>query len=169
MRRLQDRTGRSDSVPVTTVLAGPRTSIPPHRPHTDAVTLLPGRAALLDVLAQRRPTGGPAVSGVVLLGLLHDATPVGGTTLVAVSDLLAGALLEGEWLGRSGAAEFAVVTDDSLEDAAGRLLAVVHTPVAAGLSPVTPGRDAAEVLRLAGLGLTIARLGGPGRAVRYPA
>ncbi|KQS66531.1 GGDEF domain-containing protein [Modestobacter sp. Leaf380] len=153
---------------MTTLLDGPRTSTPPGAPDTDAVTLLPGRAALLDVLALRRPVAGSAVSGLVVLGLVRDTAPLGAGTLVAVSDALAGVLLEGEWLARCGPAEFAVVTDDVPEDAATRLLGALEVPAAAGVSPGVPGRDAVEVLRLAALGLAIARVGAPGRAVRYP-
>ncbi|QNG36526.1 hypothetical protein F1C76_07930 [Geodermatophilaceae bacterium NBWT11] len=147
---------------MTTLLDGPPVSAPHREPDTDAVTLLPGRAALLDHLTLRTPA-----AGLVLVGLVPYGSPIGAGVLLAVSDSLEGALAPGEWLARSGAAEFAVVTDADLDDAAARLLGHAGVPAVAGLSPLTPGRPAAEVLRLAGLGLAIARLGGEGHAVRY--
>lgn len=148
---------------MTTLLDGPPVSAPHREPDTDAVTLLPGRAALLDHLTLR-----PAATGLVLIGLVPHGVPVGAGTLLAVSDALEGELAPGEWLARSGAAEFAVLTGADVDGAAARLLARAGAPAVAGLSRLTPTRPAAEVLRLAGLGLIIARLGGPGQAVRWP-
>lgn len=137
---------------------------------TDAITLLPGRAALLDVLALRRPAdGATASSGVVVVGLHTQDLPLGATVLLAATAALSSVLVEGEWLARRGPAEFAVVTDRPLEDAAARLLAPLAVPASAGLCPITAGRDAAEVLRLAALGLGVARAAGPGLAYRHPA
>lgn len=135
----------------------------------DATTLLPGRAALLDVLALRRPVAGVApTSGLVVVGLRPTAEPLGAHVLVDAGTALAGALLAGEWVARSGPADFAVVVDDDLATAATRLLAALTVPAAAGVFPVTRDRRPDDVLRLATLGLALARLDGPGAVVRYP-
>ena len=154
---------------MTTLLDVPGALDPSCAYATDAVTMLPGRAALLDVLALRRPPlGHPASSGVVLVGLVAPALPVGAGVLLDVAAALIGALEEGEWVARCGAVEFAVVTEEALDAAARRLLTALDLPVAAGVCPVTAQREAAEVVRLAGLGLAIARQGRPGDLVRYP-
>lgn len=136
----------------------------------DATTLLPGRAALLDVLALRRPTP-PATptTGLVLVGLPAPAgLPLGAAQLVEAAAALSAALLPGEWLARHGADAFAVVTEEPMPATAARLLAALPSGASAGLCPVTADRAAPDVLRLAALGLVLARLGEPGAVVRYP-
>lgn len=130
-------------------------------PELDAITLLPGRAALLDVLALRRPAaGGTAVAGVVLVGLPSSAlVPLGAALLLDVTAALSGALVEGEWLARCGRAEFAVVTDEPLAAATARLRAVLDLPVVTGTHPVTADHAAADVLALAALDLAAASRG----------
>ncbi len=136
----------------------------------DATTLLPGRAALLDVLTLRRPTPpAAATTGLVLVGLPAPAgLPLGAGLLVEAATALSGALLPGEWLARHGADAFAVVTEEPMPATAARLLAALPTGASAGLCPVTADRTGLDVLRLAALGLVLARLGEPGSAVRYP-
>ncbi|SDF90564.1 hypothetical protein [Klenkia brasiliensis] len=136
----------------------------------DATTLLPGRSALLDVLGLRRPTPPAApTTGLVLIGLPAPAgLPLGAGQLVEAAAGLSGALLPGEWLARHGADAFAVVTEEPMTATAGRLLAALPPGAAAGVCPVTADRTAVDVLRLAALGLVLARLGEPGAVVRYP-
>ncbi|MEI4273742.1 GGDEF domain-containing protein [Klenkia sp. LSe6-5] len=135
----------------------------------DATTLLPTRVALLDVLALRRPAAGTApTSGLVVVGLPVDAEPVGAGVLVDACAGLTRALRPGDWLARSGPAEFAAVVEGDLVASAGRLVAAVGRSASAGVFPVTRDRRPDDVLRLATLGLTLARLDGPGSVVRYP-
>ncbi|SDN86158.1 hypothetical protein SAMN05660199_00871 [Klenkia soli] len=138
---------------MTTLLERPATV------ELDAITLLPGRAALLDVLALRRPAAGrPADTGVVVVGLLSaTVVPLGAALLLDVTAALSGALVEGEWLARYGPAAFAVVTDEPLPAAAGRLLAALDLPAAVGQCPLTHDLDAVAVLQRAAADLVATR------------
>ena len=158
MSALQDRGAGADQAGVTALV------------DLDATTLLPGRAALLDVLALRRPPAGTApTSGLVVVGLRTDHQPLGAGVLVAACAALTAALRPGEWLARSGPADVAAVVEGDLAAAAARLVAALGVPAAAGVFPVTRDRRPEDVVRLATLGLALARLDAPGSVVRYPA
>jgi GGDEF domain-containing protein len=151
--------------------------LPPLSPGaTDAVTLLPSRATLIERIAERTPSADEAPAALVLVGLLHRDSnwPMSGSHLGMVAAALSANVRGDDWLARSGATEFAVLLDSAAEDAetvADRLIAVV---VGAGVPGLTAcagiaglGSEATEVHRRATLCLTTARSVGGGRVIRY--
>jgi GGDEF domain-containing protein len=145
---------------------------------TDAATLLPTRAELIERLDERMPTADTSPATLVLLGLLRkdDGWPTPASTLGTVTALVAHSLRGDDWLARSGPAEFAVVlhgSADGAETAALRLAAAVGgtgvrgLSAAAGIAVLAPGLRADEVHRRANLCLTAARSVGAGRVIRY--
>ena len=145
---------------------------------TDAVTLLPSRAALIERLAERAPSSADAPAALVLVGLLHrDAGwPVPGSHLSLVAAALSADVRADDWLARSGPTEFAVLLGSSAADAetaTERLLQVVvgagvpGLTACAGIAALSPDASATEVHRRATLCLTTALSVGGGRVIRY--
>jgi GGDEF domain-containing protein len=145
---------------------------------TDAITLLPTRAALLERLAERTPTTDERPAALVLVGLLHRDTgwPMPGSQLDLVAAALSANLRSDDWLARSGPTEFAVLLNGAAQDAetaANRLVqVVVHAGVpgltaCAGIAGLSPDTSSTEVHRRATLCLTTARSVGGGRVIRY--
>ena len=153
--------------------------LPPFRPElSDAVTLLPTRAALLDRLAERMTTVQDQPAALVLVGLLRRDTgwPMPGSHLDLVAAALSANVRGEDWLARSGPSEFAVLLNTAAhhaETAATRLLEVVAGAGVPGLTACAGiaglGVDASptEVHRRATLCLTAARSVGGGRVIRY--
>jgi GGDEF domain-containing protein len=144
----------------------------------DVTALLPTREVLLQRLAERAPTADDAPATLLIVGLLRrdDGWPTPAATIAQVTSLLARSLRGDDWLGSSGAAEFAVVLDGPVhaaETAGGRLVAAVTAlgvpglSAAAGIAPLAGDVAAAEVFRRATLSLTAARRVGPGTVIRY--
>ena len=145
---------------------------------SDVTVLLPTREDLLVRLDEVLPTTRRWPSTLLIMGLLRrdDGWPTPATTLSAVTMLLARSLRGDDWLGATGAAEFAIVlagNEDAAEVAAQRLtsaVAALGTPglsAAAGIAPLRPGLTPHEVFRRATLSLTAARRTGPATVIRY--
>jgi hypothetical protein len=145
---------------------------------TDAITLLPTRAVLLDRLAERTPSSDETPAALVLVGLLRRDTgwPMPGSDLDLVAAALSANLRGDDWLARSGPTEFAVLLDGAAhhaETATNRLIEVVAGAGVPGLTACAGiaglGSDASpsEVHRRAHLCLTAARSVGGGRVIRY--
>jgi GGDEF domain-containing protein len=145
---------------------------------TDVTTLLPARKAVLARLAEQLTAVDTAPAALLILGLLRrdDGWPTAQSTLAAVTTLLARALRGDDWLGKSGPGEFVVLLSGPVaaaEAAADRLvravpgLGITDLTAAAGVAPLTPDADAAEVLRRGLLSLSAARRAGAGTVVRY--
>jgi GGDEF domain-containing protein len=145
---------------------------------TDAATLLPSRAQLFDRLAQQLPTVDQKPAVLVLIGLLRkdDGWPTPGSTLTAVTALIARSVRGGDWIARSGPSEFALVLHGSEETAdttATRLVAAIAAAGIPGLTGAVGIVDldteltAGEVHRRANLCLTAARTVGAGSVIRY--
>ena len=153
--------------------------VPPHAPDaTDAITLLPTRATLLDRLAERTPSSDQAPATLVLVGLLRrdNGWPMPGSHLDLVAAALSANMRGDDWLARSGPSEFAILLSSAAhhaETAADRLLEVVTKAGVPGLTACAGiaglGSDATptEVHRRATLCLTAARSVGGGRVIRY--
>ncbi|MBB3676987.1 GGDEF domain-containing protein [Modestobacter versicolor] len=145
---------------------------------TDAVTLLPTRATLLDHLAERSPSSDVAPAALVLVGLLHRDTgwPMPGSHLDRVAGALSADLRSDDWIARSGPTEFAVVLNGAAPDAetaANRLIRTVlgveipGLTACAGIAGLSPDTSASEVHRRATLCLATARSVGSGQVIRY--
>ncbi len=149
----------------------------PLAPATDAVTLLPTRAALIERIAERTPSSDASPAALVLIGLLHrDAWPMPGSHLGSVAAALSANVRGEDWLARSGPTELAVLftsRDEAAETAAHRLIDVVVAAgvpgltACAGIAALSPEASATEVHRRATLCLTTARSVGGGRVIRY--
>ncbi|MGY1751624.1 hypothetical protein [Blastococcus sp. SYSU D01042] len=144
----------------------------------DVTALLPNRDALLVRLAERLVTVPHDPAALVVVGLLRrdDGWPTPASTLAAVTTLLARSLRGDDWLGASGAAEFAIVltgSGDAAAVAAERLttavagLGIPGLSAAAGIAPLRADLTAHEVFRRATLSLTAARNAGPLAVVRH--
>ena len=151
---------------------------PPAAVATDAVTLLPSRAALIERLAERAPSSADSPAALVLIGLLPRDTrwPVPGSHLGLVAAALSADVRADDWLARSGPTEFAVLLGSSAADAetaTERLLQVVvgagvpGLTACAGIATLSPDASATEVHRRATLCLTTALSVGGGRVIRY--
>ena len=134
--------------------------------------LLPGPAEVVAEIDAR--SGTPA--DLLLVGLLRrdDTWPLSSATLTAVTAAVAACIRGEDWLGRAGAAEFAVLLDaGAAEVAAERLITAVATAggpalsASAGVAAVPAGTSATEVLRRATLSLSTARSLGAGTTIRY--
>ena len=145
---------------------------------SDAVTLLPTRAALLERLAEWTPAADRAPAALVLVGLLRRDTvwPMPGSELDRVAGALSANVRGVDWLARSGATEFAVLlgaASHDAETAANRLLEVVANAgvpdltACAGIAGLSPDASPSEVHRRATLCLTAARSVGGSRVIRY--
>ena len=162
---------------MTTAPNTPTVAASPGAAVADVTTLLPSRSAVLGRLAELlSATGGPPHT-LMVIGLLrrHDGWPTAQSTLARVTTLLAGSLRGDDFLGKSGPGEFAVVLTGPVtaaETAATRLLAAVPTlgipelTAAAGITPLSAGADADEVLRRALRALAAARHDGAGSVIR---
>ncbi|MCZ2830877.1 hypothetical protein O2W14_18705 [Modestobacter sp. VKM Ac-2986] len=146
--------------------------------HVDAVTLLPGRTALLGRLLERTATVDDSPAALVLIGLLRRDTgwPLPGRSLDRIASALSADLRGTDWLAWSGPTEFAVLLDGPAHDAETAAHRLVHTVAGAGVEGVTAcvgisglAADASpdEVHRRATYCLTAARSLGAGRVVRY--
>lgn len=144
----------------------------------DVSVLLPTREDLLDRLAGRLPSADRDPATLLIVGLLRrdDGWPTPATTLSAVTVLLARSLRGDDWLGGSGAAEFAIVLSGpgGAAEVAGRrltdavsALGIPGTSAAAGIAPLSPDLNAHEVFRRATLSLTAARQVGPTTVIHY--
>lgn len=144
----------------------------------DVTALLPNREALLVRLAERLVTVPHDPAALLVVGLLRrdDGWPTPASTLAAVTTLLARSLRGDDWLGASGAAEFAIVLSGSADAAAvaaGRLtnavagLGIPGLSAAAGIASLDADLGAQEVFRRATLSLTAARGTGPLSVVRH--
>ena len=143
----------------------------------DVTALLPSREALLHRLSAQ--LAAPTAPGtLMIIGLLRrdDGWPTAQSTLAQVTTLLAASLRGDDWLGKSGPGEFAVVLAGPVtaaENAAGRLvsaipsLGVAGLTAAAGITPLTAGIGAPEVLRRALVSLTAARRAGAGTVIQH--
>ena len=147
-------------------------------PVADVTALLPTRDALLEKLAEQPPSADRTPPPLLIVGLLRrdDGWPTPATTLASVTTLLARSLRGDDWLGTSGAAEFAVVLTgpaSAAEIAGQRLTAAVGAlgipglGASAGIVPLAPGLSAQEVFRRATLSLTAARRVGATTVIRY--
>ena len=145
---------------------------------SDAITLLPTRATLLDRLAERTPSSGQAPAALVLVGLLRRDTgwPMPGSDLDKIAAALSAHVRGDDWLARSGPSAFAVVLNaaaHNAETAANRLLEVVAgvgvpgLTACAGIAGLSPAASPTELHRRATLCLTAARSVGGGRVIRY--
>lgn len=155
----------------------PVTAGPGHAVVSDVVPLLPTREDLL-VRLDRYTSPGPSPAALVVVGLLRrdDGWPTPATTLSAVTMLLARSLRGDDWLGGTGAAEFAIVLSGdgpAAEVAAQRLttavtaLGIPGLSAAAGIAPLGTGLTPHEVFRRAALSLDSARRAGPTTVIRY--
>ncbi|MDT0276791.1 nucleotidyl cyclase domain-containing protein [Blastococcus goldschmidtiae] len=144
----------------------------------DVTALLPTREDLLVRLDETLPAARRWPTTLLIVGLLRrdDGWPTPATTLSAVTMLLARSLRGDDWLGASGAAEFAIVLagdESAAEVAAHRLttavaaLGIPALTAAAGIAPLRTGLTANEVFRRAALSLTAARRTGPTTVIRY--
>ncbi|RBY87405.1 diguanylate cyclase domain-containing protein [Blastococcus sp. TF02A-26] len=134
--------------------------------------LLPGPAEVPAEIDARAGTP----TDLLLVGLLRrdDSWPLSSATLTTVTAALAWCIRGEDWLGRAGAAEFAVLLDaGAAENVAERLVTAVTTAAgpalsaAAGIATVQPGTSAHETLRRATLSLSTARSLGAGTTIRY--
>ena len=153
--------------------------LPPHTPEaSDAVTMLPSRATLLERLAERTPSSDESPAALLLVGLLRrdNGWPMPGSQLDQVAAALSADLRGTDWLARSGPTEFAVLLDGAAHDAETAAHRLVTTIADAGVDGVTAcvgiaglSTDASpgEVHRRATLCLTAARSIGAGRVIRY--
>jgi GGDEF domain-containing protein len=150
----------------------------PHLEATDAITLLPTRAHLLERVAELTPSSDVRPATLVLVGLLRRDTgwPMSGSHLDAVAGALSAHMRGDDWLARSGPTEFAVLLSTPAhhaETATNRLLAVVADAgvpgltACAGIAGLSPDASPSEVHRRATLCLTAARSVGGGRVIRY--
>jgi GGDEF domain-containing protein len=150
--------------------------LPPHT--SDATSLLPTRATLLDRLADRTPSSDQAPATLVLVGLLRrdNGWPMPGTQLDLVAAALSANMRGDDWLARSGPSEFAVLLSAAAhhaETAANRLLEIIAgagvpgLTACAGIAGLSPDATPTEVHRRATLCLTAARSVGGGRVIRY--
>ncbi len=143
----------------------------------DVRTLLPQRDAVVENTAARLLTAGTQPSTLVVIGLLRhdDGWPTSQRTLAAVTTFLARSLRGDDWLGSTGAAEFAILlagSESAAETAATRLIHAVTASVpdmsaAAGVARLDPGAGAAEILRRATLSLSAARHVGGDTVITY--
>jgi GGDEF domain-containing protein len=172
--------GRDDSIAMPIAANAVAFEVPPLHTSdaTDAISLLPTRAALLDRLAERTPVSDQAPASLVLLGLLRrdDGWPMAGASLDTIAGALSANMRGDDWLARSGPTEFAVVLSsaaDHAETATRRLLDVVAgagvpgLTACAGIAGLSPEASPAEVHRRATLCLTAARSVGGSRVIRY--
>ncbi|WP_147251802.1 hypothetical protein [Blastococcus sp. TF02-8] len=144
----------------------------------DMPVLLPTREALLERIGAELPGSGEQPVTLLVIGLLRrdDGWPTPQTTLAQVTGLLARSIRGDDWLGGSGAAEFAIVLAGptaTAELVGARLVAAVDAlgiagvSASAGVAPLEPGLTANEVFRRATLSLTAARRVGAGTVIRY--
>ncbi|WP_138757891.1 hypothetical protein [Modestobacter altitudinis] len=144
---------------------------------TDAVTLLPSRAALIERLAERAPSSADDPAALVLVGLLPRDTrwPLPGSHLGLVAAALSAAVRADDWLARSGPTEFAVLLGSAAGDAETATERLLQVVVGAGVPGLTacariaalsPDASATEVHRRATLCLTTALSVGGGRVIR---
>lgn len=144
----------------------------------DVTVLLPTREALLERLAERAPTAVESPATLLIIGLLRrdDGWPTPAPTMARVTSLFARSVRGDDWLGSSGASEFALVIEGPVlaaETAGARLidavvaLAVPGLSAAAGLAPLSSELPAGEIFRRATLSLTAARRVGPTTVIRY--
>ena len=145
---------------------------------TDAITMLPTRATLLDRLAERTPSSEDSPAALALVGLLRRDTgwPMPGSQLDQIAAALSASIRGDDWLARSGPTEFAVVLGSAAhhaETAATRLLAVVAdagvpgVTACIGIAGLSPDASPTEVHRRATLCLSAARSVGAGRVIVY--
>ncbi|MPQ97898.1 hypothetical protein GB931_08165 [Modestobacter sp. I12A-02628] len=141
-------------------------------------SLLPGRSAVLDHLAEVLPGSDTHPTSLVIVGLLRrdDTWPTAPGVLDVVTSLLAGTVRGDDWLGHTGHAEFAAVLSGDAADAevaAARVLAAVTEAgipgvrACAGVTVLSSDVTPAEALRRATLSLTVARSVGPEQVIRY--
>jgi len=144
----------------------------------DVTALLPSRDALLGHLAERLPLAVRTSATLMVVGLLRrdDGWPTAQSTLAEVTTLLARSLRGGDFLAKSGPAEFVVVLSGSVDAAAAaaeRLvtsigeLGIPGLTAAAGITPLVADVPAPEVLRRGLASLTAARRAGACTVIRY--
>ncbi len=140
--------------------------------------LLPTRDALLERVGDALPHSVEHPVTLLVIGLLRrdDGWPTPQATLSEVTSLLARSLRGDDWLGSSGAAEFAIVLAGpaaTAEIVGSRLVAAVDAlgipglSASAGITTLAPELTAGEVFRRATLSLTAARRVGAGTVIRY--